>query len=312
MNKALLRTGGILAAFIIGYFLPQLKSLEWMIRWLIVLMLFTTFLKVSFREMKIQRKHLVVLSANVILAMVLWGVFKVAGYGNLAVMAFFVAITPTASAAPVIMGFLKGNVEFMITMVVVSTVGIGCVLPLLMPVAIGHSAPGLIGDMILSVATLLLLPLALALIVRTFYSGTQKMAVFLGKFQFPLWVVNLTLVSASGSAFIRQHDEITAEVFIEIAVLSAAICAINFGLGYLIGRPNLKRECSQSLGQKNTALTIYLALTYATPLAALAVTFYVVYHNIWNAVQIQRQGKKDRLSAALIQKEVDVVYSNEN
>lgn len=283
-----------------------------MIRWIIVLMLFMTFLKVRFREVRIQRKHIYLLLANIGLAMGIWGVFRLCGYSDLAVMAFFVAITPTASAAPVIMGFLKGNVEFMITALIVSTIGVGCMLPLLMPVAIGHSAPGIIGQMAASVAIVLVFPLVAAVIVRHLYSGFEKLAISLGKFQFPLWVANLTLVAGSGSAFIHAHEEITAHIFIQIGLLAAAICVINFAFGYFIGRPDLKRECSQSLGQKNTALTIYLALTYATPLAALAVTFYVVCHNTWNAIQIQRQGRKDQLSKKLIEKEIDVAFINEN
>ncbi|MEG2248861.1 MAG: hypothetical protein RSB88_08120, partial [Akkermansia sp.] len=49
------------------------------------------------------------------------------------------------------------------------------------------------------------------------------------------------------------------------------------------------RECSQSLGQKNTTLTIFLAMIYApSPIAALGPTFYVLWHNLWNAWQLHR------------------------
>lgn len=283
-----------------------------MIRWIIVLMLFTTFLKVNFKELRPRRKHLYLIAANVGLAMGLWAIFKLIHLDEYATMAFFIAITPTATAAPVIMGFLKGNVEFMLTSLITSTLGIGILMPLLIPISIGHSAPGLTAHIAGSLAIVLLLPLALATILRNIHFPTAtKVALTLGKYQFPLWVANLTLVSASGSAFIRSHDEITGRIFLVIAVLAAGICFLNFFLGYQIGRPDLKRECSQSLGQKNTALTIYLALTYATPLAALSVTFYVVCHNTWNAIQIQRQGRKDSLSKDLIEKEVDITYKNE-
>ena len=313
MNRAFFRTGGILAAFIIGYFLPQLQALEWLIRWIIVLMLFTTFLKVNFLELRPQLRHLYLILANIGLAMGAWGAFKLLGHDDYATMAFFVAITPTATAAPVVMGFLKGRVEFMVASVITSTLVIGAALPILIPIAIGHSAPGLIFHIAGSLAIVLLLPLILATLIRNIHFPTAtKLANGLGKYQFPLWVVNLTLVAASGSAFIRSHGEITGHIFLAIAALASGICFLNFFLGYQIGRPHLKRECSQSLGQKNTALTIYLALTYATPLAALSVTFYVVCHNTWNAIQIQRQGRKDKLAEKLIEKEVQTVYDNES
>jgi bile acid:Na+ symporter, BASS family len=63
---------------------------------------------------------------------------------------------------------------------------------------------------------------------------------------------------------------------------------VNFSLGYLIGGRTFAREASQSLGQKNTTFTIYLALTYASPLIALGPTFYVVWHNLWNSWQLHR------------------------
>ena len=54
------------------------------------------------------------------------------------------------------------------------------------------------------------------------------------------------------------------------------------------------REASQALGQKNTAFTIYLALTYASPLVALGPSCYVIWHNLWNSWQLHRAGRLAR------------------
>lgn len=309
MNKALLRTGGIIASFIVGYCLPGLHLFEGMIRWLIVTMLFITFLKVRFDRLRVRWQHIALIAANLAIALSAWQILVRAGYPLLGVMAFFVGITPTATAAPVIMGFLKGNVEFMVTSLITSTLGIGLLLPLLMSWVTGASEPGVVWDMARSVGIVLGLPLLAALAVRRLYAGgVAKLAVRLGAVQFPIWILALLLISGSGSHFIRSHGEISSFVFLQMALLSLVICVVNFLLGYWIGRPSLKRECSQSLGQKNTTLTIYLAMAYASPLAALAVTFYVVFHNIWNAVQIHLQGRKDALSARLEEKEEEVVF----
>jgi BASS family bile acid:Na+ symporter len=71
-------------------------------------------------------------------------------------------------------------------------------------------------------------------------------------------------------------------------VVSLLVCIANFALGRLIGGKEFHREASQTLGQKNTAYTIYLALTYANPLIALGPTFYVIWHNLWNSWQLHR------------------------
>ena len=56
----------------------------------------------------------------------------------------------------------------------------------------------------------------------------------------------------------------------------------------MIGGREFPREASQSLGQKNTSFTIYLALTYANPLVALGPTCYVLWHNLWNSWQLHQ------------------------
>ena len=88
-----------------------------------------------------------------------------------------------------------------------------------------------------------------------------------------------------------------------LALLSAAICFVNFYFGRFIGGRRYRREASQVLGQKNTTLTIFLALTYANPLVALGPTFYVIWHNAWNACQLQMRAvreKRKRLRAELL------------
>lgn len=312
MNRSLLRTGGIIAAFIVGYFLPCLHSLEWMIRWMVMLMLFITFLHVRFNRLKIRRQHFYLVAVNLGLALGFWALMQAIGWPLFAVMAFFIAITPTASAAPVIMGFLKGDVEFVLTSLIFSTLLIGALLPFLMPIVIGHSAPGLTLDMGKSILLVLGVPMLTSIMVRRAGSRMQGTIDFLSKIQFPIWVFTLLLIAGSGSHFIRSHTEIDASVFGWMALLAAVICVLSFGIGYLIGRPNLSRECSQSLGQKNTTLTIYLAMTYASPLAGLAVTFYVVFHNLWNAIQIQRQGRRDLLEKSAINKEEEILFSEES
>ena len=77
-----------------------------------------------------------------------------------------------------------------------------------------------------------------------------------------------------------------------MAMGAALVCAANFAVGRLLGGKKFSREASQALGQKNTTLTIYLALTYASPLIALGPTFYVIWHNLWNSWQLHRHGKK--------------------
>jgi hypothetical protein len=70
---------------------------------------------------------------------------------------------------------------------------------------------------------------------------------------------------------------------------SSALVILHWGA---IGGRGLVRECSQSLGQKNTTFTIFLALTYGRPLIALGPTCYVIWHNLWNAWQLHQMDRE--------------------
>ena len=50
-------------------------------------------------------------------------------------------------------------------------------------------------------------------------------------------------------------------------------------------------QLAKYLGQKNTTLTIFLALSFGTPASALGPVFYVLWHNLWNAFQMFRYDK---------------------
>ena len=93
--------------------------------------------------------------------------------------------------------------------------------------------------------------------------------------------------------FFYSHAEVSYKYYILTALISMLICACNFILGYLIGGRQFAREASQTLGQKNTTFTIVLASAFSSPLAAMGPTFYVLWHNLWNAFQLFMHDRKE-------------------
>lgn len=319
MNSPIARTLLIFAAFILGYFFPELSAFESAVRWLIIVMLFITFINVSTEHLHLRREHIYLTLANIVGALLVWVILFFCGQKDLALIGFFIAITPTATAAPVITGFLKGNVAFALTGVISSSLFLGIAIPLLIPWILPPSAEKLhtqqlILDMAISVGTVLLMPFLLAQLTRYFYPKAKMIARKLKNTQFFIWGLVLLLISASGSQFIRQHKSFGIEIYLSIAFLALIICVASFSIGKLIGTflgsKNYGRECSQCLGQKNTSLTIYLALTYANPITALGITFYMVFHNTWSAIQIQKLARQDRLDQTMLNEELQVLDNN--
>lgn len=301
---ALAKPGAMLAAMFAGAALPGCSNTI-VIRYCLMTMLFIMFISMHYGDIKIQRTHLRVLALNFALALLPYALFQATGRSDLAMAAFWTGIAPTATAAPVVMGFLGGQATYVLTGFVLSNAIIPLSLPLILVALAGQVSWSGFLPIAWNIVQLIGVPLYLARVVRVVQPRAIGYAKRLKGLSFALWVVMLFYIAADAATFIRNQDSpaMTSAIW-AIAGLSLVICGLNFALGYLVGTPGLRRESSQMLGQKNTSLTIYLAMTYANPLAALGPTFYVFWHNAWNALQLylhsRRQnvtGKEDNVAA---------------
>ena len=282
------RTASILLAITLGALVPQAHVLAWAIRWFVMTMLFLVFLQTRMSRSAIHRSHLMLLGANIALGFAAWGFGWVVGGRDVALAAFFAAITPTAIAAPVIISFLHGRVDYVVAAFLLTNVIIAALLPVLLPIVLGRATPEAFAQVSGSVAFVVFLPMTVAWLTRALYAPAAEWPARLRNFSFGLWVSSMFLITANASDFVRRHAETPLRLLVKIAATTLVVCAVNFAVGRLIGGRKFPREASQALGQKNTTFTIYLALTYAGPLVALGPTCYVIWHNLWNSWQLHR------------------------
>ncbi|MFT3784350.1 MAG: hypothetical protein QM790_20260 [Nibricoccus sp.] len=298
MKPGFLRTAALLASFVVGAFLPQATAAAWLIRWLIMAMLFLVFLQTRMSRDALNKSHGWLLAANIAMGFVGLGVGWLVGGRDVAMAGFFCGITPTATAAPVIVSFLGGQVEYVVATFLLTNLVISALLPVLMPLVLGTTAPQLFADVAGSVSLIVFGPMVLAWLVRQVHPASTGWPKKLRNVSFGMWVLALLLITARVSAFLRQHTELPRTLLLEIAGVSVAICAANFALGRVIGGRRFAREGSQALGQKNTTFTIYLALAYANPLVAFGPTCYVLWHNLWNSWQLHRHSQREAANIA--------------
>lgn len=285
------RTAAILLAMTLGALVPAAHAFAGGIRWLVMTMLFLVFLQTRLSREALHRSHFVLLGTNVVLGFAGWIIGWVVGGRDVALSAFFAGITPTAIAAPVIISFLKGRVEYVVAAFLLTNLAIAAMLPLLLPIVLGRATPEAFAQVLGSVGLVVFVPMLLAWTLRALYPAAGLWPSKLRNVSFGLWVTSLFLITANASAFLRSQAHTPLLVLIEIAAVSLVMCAINFAVGRLIGGREFRREASQALGQKNTTFTIYLALAYASPVVALGPTFYVVWHNLWNSWQLHRAAR---------------------
>jgi BASS family bile acid:Na+ symporter len=288
MKPGLLRTVALAGCIALGAVVPQAYVGAWAIRWLVVGMLFFVFLQTRLSRDAIHRSHLVLLAANIVLGFAGWALGWLIGGHDVALATFFAAITPTATAAPVVVNFLRGRVDYVIAAFLLTNLFIAALLPVILPFVLARGTPGLFTQVLGSVGLVVFVPMGAAWLLRAVHPQSADWPRHLHNVSFGMWVLALFLITANASHFIQSHPELPRNDLARIAIATALVCAANFAVGRLIGGQRFGREASQSLGQKNTTLTIYLALTYANPVVALGPTCYVVWHNLWNSWQLHR------------------------
>ena len=291
------RTAYILSAILLGALLPQAHVLSGAIRWLVMAMLFLVFLQSRLSRAALSRTHILLLATNIALGFAGWGLGWLVGGRDIGLAAFFCGITPTAIAAPVIISFLHGHVEFVVAAFLLTNVGVAALLPVILPIVLGRPTPEAFAQVSGSVGFVVFVPMAIAWLVRTLHPPAAAWPTRQRNLSFGMWVVTMFLITANASDFLRRQSDAPLKVVLEIAAASLVMCIASFSTGRLIGGRDFAREASQALGQKNTTFTIYLALTYASPLVAMGPTSYVIWHNLWNSWQLHRASRRPTTTA---------------
>ncbi|MDE6099907.1 MAG: transporter, partial [Paramuribaculum sp.] len=82
-----------------------------------------------------------------------------------------------------------------------------------------------------------------------------------------------------------------------LALVAAVACAFQFIAGRVIGHfAGDPVSGAQGLGQKNTVLAIWMALTYLNPLSSIAPAAYVAFQNTVNSVQLYFRQRRNARS----------------
>lgn len=296
MLKTLLRPAMIFIPLGLGLFFPGAGEWKFLIRYLLMTMLFMVFLKLSLKELRVRNSHWVLLAVNLAIGVSAYVLTRwISGNETLAQAAFFTGITPTATAASVVMGFLRGNEGYVITAFIITNTGMTLFMPFLLSWVCGNGSCAFMLHVAQSLFFLLVIPALVAFTLRKLYPAAREWPKKLATATFGLWSVCLFIIAASAAEFFRNNPGVSPWIIAETAFIALIICIVSFGVGALLERKRLRREASQSLGQKNTTLTIYLALVYGGPLAAMGVISYVLWHNSYNAVQLFLVDRRKRI-----------------
>lgn len=283
-------------AMIVGIlFHRQLAVFSPAIPYLLSTMLFITYCRVSWSDIRLTKFHYILLTiqyvGSALVYLLLLPINEI-----LAQAAMICVLTGTATSAPVVAGLLGGSISVTAAYAIISNLSVAFIGPLFLSL-IGDSGQSLpfatsFWHIFRSVMPILIIPFVLALLLQKTSPKIHRKVQSAQIISFYIWAIALTLVIGNVTRFVRLQAEGNFMLLALIAFASLVICLLQFYFGRRIGRRFGRTIAGgQGLGQKNTVLAIWLTQTYLNPLASLGPGAYVLWQNLVNSWQIWKSKK---------------------
>ena len=256
--------------------------------------LFVTFCKVDFHEMRPHCWHAGILVAQLLLITVTVALACSSDNSKLFYEALLTCIIgPSASAAPVVVGKLGGNISTMTTYTLISSLASALLIPLVFPMlepAAGITFMAAFLIILEKVSYVLLLPLVLGWMMQHYLKRLCAWIVSMPDLSFYCWAFSLSITTG---ITVKNIVHSTAPVMLLglIAVATFVLCWIQFGIGRLLGE---EVNSGQALFQKNTALSIWVAYMYLNPVSSIGAGCYVLWQNIINSFELWQYRKTSK------------------
>lgn len=267
--------------------------------------LFVTFCKVDFHQMRPHRWHLGVLLVQIVLtavnvaAILLLHSHTDCPEGILLVEAVLTCvIAPSATAAPVIVGKLGGNISTMSAFTVISSFAQALIIPVVFPLLepsadLSFWAAFLV--ILRKLALVLLLPLLLGWTVQHTSQRLHRWIASKPNLSFYCWAFSLAITAGITVKNI-VHSEASFVLLAAIALATLVVCFVQYalgrGVGHWLGEP---LNSGQALFQKNTALSIWVSYIYLNPVASVGAGCYVLWQNVINSLEIWQYQRKQKI-----------------
>lgn len=284
---------GVLLHNYIGY-------VAFLSKYIIFVMLLITYTRIRISDFRIGGYIWWLLAAQVLGATGVYLILK--PFNELVAQGAFICIfCPTATAAPVITGMLGGSISKVATYSLFSNIAVALLGPALLSwmsteapaAATAVSFADSLQQISLTVLPVILGPLVVALLMARFAPRAHDTLANHQSLSFYIWAVALIIVVGNSVSFVLREPLSMLPTIIILAIASLAACVAQFTLGRWIGnRYGDRISGAQSLGQKNTVLAIWMALTYLNPVISIAPAAYVAWHNTVNSIQIYMHEKK--------------------
>lgn len=285
-------------AIVLGLLLHRWCAMfSFLVPFIIFCILLLTFTAVDLRRLRMTMLDLwlilfqIVVSTSCYLAITLLGGSHIVAEGVL-----IGVLCPVASSVAVVACILGANRETVTTYTIVGNLMVAVVAPVAFTLIGDHPEMGLWNSFLLmtsKIASTLALPFFLAALLQFMLPSVNNFIARYKGMGFYLWAVALLFTLGQTIDYIFLNGEGNWASIAWLGGLSLLFCIIQFGFGRWLGRRyGDVIGGGQLLGQKNSAMGIWMANTFLTPLSSVFLAFYSVYQNLFNAWQMAQMKKK--------------------
>lgn len=295
---ARLRSFVLPIAIVLGLLLHRWCAyLAFIIPYAIFLILLLNFAAVDVRKLRISKLSIWIMLFQILVSLGCYLLINTLCHNELVAQGVLIGVLcPVASSVVVISCMLGANRETVTEYTILGNLMVAVVAPFF------FSFIGLHQDMPFWTSFLLILskigptialPFFAALLLQLFLPKANEYLSRYKNYTFYIWAFLLLLTLGRTIDFVFLHGKGNEYNILLLGVASIITCAVHFSFGKWLGHRNGDTIAGgQLLGQKNTAMGIWMATTYLDPLSSVFLAFYSVWQNIFNSWQIWRHDRR--------------------
>jgi len=265
--------------------------------YLIFAILFLNFVAVDIRKLKVTTLSVWLLLFQAIVSITCYYLSLKIFHNELVAQGLLMGVLcPVASSVVVISCLLGANRETVTEYTILCNLMVSAVAPFYFTFIGVHQDLSFWASFLLilkKIGPTIALPFFVALLLQLIWKKGNTFLARYTNITFYLWAFLLFLTLGQTIDYIFIHGKGNGLNILWLGVASVLVCTFNFAIGKWVGKKYGDTIAGgQMLGQKNTAMAIWMTNTFLNPLASVFLAFYSVWQNLFNSWQIWQHDKR--------------------
>ena len=284
-------------AIVLGLLLHEYcAAFNVVVPYIIFTILLLTFCAVDIRQLRFKPLFVWIILFQVVVSVGCYSLLRGLNVNEIVAEGIFVGVLcPVAASVAVVSTMLGADRNTVTSFTVIGNLVISIVAPIYFSfIGVNQDMPFWASflQILRRVGTVIGLPFFVALALQVAWPKANAVVARFKGLAFYLWAVALFLTLGQTIDFIFLHGQGNWNSIMWLGVSALLFCVIQFGLGKWIGHKYGDTIAGgQLLGQKNSAMGIWMANHYLHPLASVYLAFYSVFQNLFNSWQIWYFGR---------------------